>query len=59
MCHVCKHKQDMPPWKRTYYCVNCGLVMDRDEDSAVNMYQRFVAWATHSTLSAVYCMSVQ
>ncbi len=43
MCHVCKHKQDMPLWKRTYRCENCGLVMDRDENSAVNIYQRFVA----------------
>ena len=43
MCHVCKCKQDMPLWKRTYRCANCGLVMDRDENSAVNLYQRFVA----------------
>jgi putative transposase len=45
MCHVCKHLQDMPLWKRTYRCANenCGLVMDRDENSAVNIYQRFVA----------------
>ncbi len=43
MCHACKHKQDMPLWKRTYRCENCGLVMDRDENSAVNIYQRFVA----------------
>ncbi|HEY6284114.1 MAG TPA: transposase [Ktedonobacteraceae bacterium] len=45
MCHACKHKQDMPLWKRTYRCVNenCGLVMDRDENSAVNIFQRFVA----------------
>jgi putative transposase len=43
MCHACKHKQDMPLWKRTYRCANCGLVMDRDENSAVNIYQRFVA----------------
>ncbi len=43
MCHVCKHKQDMPLWKRTYRCENCGLVMDRDENSAVNIYLRFVA----------------
>jgi len=29
MCHVCKHKQDMPLWKRTYCCANenCGLVL--------------------------------
>jgi putative transposase len=45
MCHVCKCKQDMPLWKRTYRCENenCGLVMDRDENSAVNIYQRFIA----------------
>jgi putative transposase len=43
MCHACKRKQDMPLWKRTYRCENCGLVMDRDENSAINIYQRFVA----------------
>jgi len=42
-CHVCKHKKDMPLWIRTYRCKNCGLVMDRDENSAVNIYQRFLA----------------
>ncbi len=50
MCHVCKHKQDMPLWKRTYRCANCGLVMDRDENSAVNIYQRFVAGPPPHTL---------
>ena len=45
MCHVCKHMRDMPLWMRTYRCANedCGLVMDRDENSAVNIYERFVA----------------
>lgn len=43
MCHVCHSKQDMPLWKRTYRCANCGLVMDRDENSAVNIYERFLA----------------
>jgi putative transposase len=43
-CHVCKCKQDMPLWVRTYRCENCGLVMDRDENSAINIYQRFLAW---------------
>ncbi len=42
-CHVCRRKQDMPLWVRTYRCANCGLVMDRDENSAVNIYQRFLA----------------
>ena len=56
-CHVCKCKQDMPLWVRTYRCGNCGLVMDRDENSAVNIYQavRCGASATHSALSAVCC----
>ncbi len=42
-CHACKQLQDMPLWKRTYRCPNCGLVMDRDENSAVNIYERFLA----------------
>src|SRR6266566_1936970 len=42
-CHVCKHKKDMPLWVRTYRCKNCGLVMDRDENSAINIYERFLA----------------
>ena len=44
MCHGCKRLQPMPLWKRTYRCPNCGLVMDRDDNSAINIYQRFVAW---------------
>ncbi len=43
MCHRCKRLQPMPLWKRTYRCPNCGLVMDRDENSAINIYQRFIA----------------
>ncbi|HJT58444.1 MAG TPA: transposase [Ktedonobacteraceae bacterium] len=42
-CHVCKYQQDMPLWVRTYRCANCGLVMDRDENSAINIYERFLA----------------
>jgi putative transposase len=45
MCHACKNLQAMPLWKRIYRCSNenCGLVMDRDENSAINIYQRFLA----------------
>ena len=35
-CSRCGHLQPMPLWKRTYRCQNCGLVLDRDENSAVN-----------------------
>ena len=44
-CSGCGRKQPMPLWKRTYRCENteCGLVMDRDENSAVNILKRFFA----------------
>jgi putative transposase len=50
-CHVCQYKQDMPLHKRTYRCPNCGLVMDRDDNSAITIYQRFVAWLRPHTSS--------
>jgi len=43
MCSGCEHLQNMPLWKRTYNCPECGLVMDRDENSAVNILTRFFA----------------
>jgi putative transposase len=42
-CSGCGNLQPMPLWKRTYCCVECGLVMDRDENSAVNILTRFLA----------------
>ena len=48
-CSGCGHQQPMPLWKRTYRCGTCGLEMDRDENSAVNLRERFLARlvATH------------
>lgn len=43
MCSGCGHIQPMPLWKRTYCCTECGLVMDRDENSAWNILMRFLA----------------
>ncbi|HJT59934.1 MAG TPA: transposase [Ktedonobacteraceae bacterium] len=43
-CHRCGHAQPMPLYQRVYRCPNCGLVMDRDENSAINIYERFLAW---------------
>ena len=51
MCHRCKRLQPMPLWKRTYRCPNCGLVMERDENAAHNLYERFIAWLTPHTQS--------
>src|SRR5437762_7206649 len=41
MCSGCGHLQAMPLYKRTYRCTTCGLVMDRDENSAVNIRDRY------------------
>ena len=42
-CSGCGNLQAMPLWKRTYCCTECGLVMDRDDNSAVNILKRFLA----------------
>jgi putative transposase len=44
-CSACGNKQDMPLWKRTYRCMNaeCRFVIDRDENSAVNILKRYLA----------------
>lgn len=50
MCNGCGKLQPMPLWKRTYCCTNCGLVMDRDENSAHNILTRFLAGQPPYTL---------
>src|SRR5215469_2494138 len=42
-CSRCGHMQAMPLHKRTYRCGICSLVMDRDENSAVNIRERYLA----------------
>ncbi len=42
-CSGCGSKQEMPLYKRMYRCETCGLVMDRDENSAVNILRRSLA----------------
>ena len=42
-CSGCGNKADMPLHKRTYRCPVCGLVMDRDENSARNILTRYFA----------------
>ena len=59
----CSHghrRQEMPLWKRTYRCgnPNCGLVMDRDENSAINILQRFLARRGPPTGDPVRCAEV-
>jgi putative transposase len=42
-CSRCGHQQPMPLHKRTYRCVECELIMDRDENSAIHILMRFLA----------------
>jgi putative transposase len=57
-CSGCGAKQDMPLSKRTYRCGTCGLVMDRDENSAVNILRRFLARLGPHTGDPVRCAVV-
>ena len=57
-CHVCQTRQDMPLWKRTYSCTACGLVIDRDENSAHNILQRYLARLEPHTGDPVRCADV-
>jgi putative transposase len=41
-CSKCGNIQDMPIWKRTYSC-KCGLEMDRDINSAINIKNKFIS----------------
>jgi putative transposase len=57
-CSRCGHQQPMPLYKRTYRCGNCGLLMDRDENSAVNIRERFLARLGPHTGDPVRCADV-
>jgi putative transposase len=57
-CSGCGQLQAMPLWKRTYCCIECGLVMDRDENSAHNILARFLARLGPHTGDPVRCAEV-
>jgi putative transposase len=58
MCSGCGHLQPMPLYKRTYICTECGLVLDRDENSAVNILNRYFARLGPYTGDPVRCADV-
>src|SRR5712691_2426080 len=58
MCSGFGHKQPMPLYKRTYRCGKCGLVLDRDENSAYNILARFLARRGPYTGDPVRCADV-
>src|SRR6266704_115115 len=50
MCSGCGSLQPMPLYKRTYCCGTCGMVRDRDENSAHNILNRYLAGLPPHTL---------
>lgn len=56
-CHACGKKQDMPLYKRMYRC-ECGLIMDRDENSAHYILMRFLARLGPHVADATRCADV-
>jgi len=57
-CSGCGHLQAMPLYKRTYMCTECGLVLDRDENSAVNILSRYFARLGPHVADATRCADV-
>jgi putative transposase len=57
-CSGCGNLKAMPLWKRTYHCEECGLILDRDENSAVNILMRFLARLGPHTGDPVRCAVV-
>ncbi|MCX6742146.1 MAG: transposase [Candidatus Pacearchaeota archaeon] len=41
ICSKCGSMQNMPLYRRTYECANCGFVLDRDHNSAINILNKF------------------
>jgi len=41
-CSVCGNIQSMTLSQRTYRCPNCGAIMDRDHNAAINIKNRYV-----------------
>jgi putative transposase len=50
-CCCCGKKHDMPEWKRVMDC-DCGNVIDRDRNSAINIMVRYLSQNAPDALSA-------
>ncbi len=57
-CSGCGTLKAMPLWKRTYCCAECGRIMDRDDNSVVNILMRFLAGLRPHTGDPVRCADV-
>jgi len=51
-CAFCGHKKSqLPLYQRIYHCKSCGTVLDRDQNSAINIMKRFLS---HNALWTSY-----
>ncbi len=51
-CSFCRNKKSqMPLYQRIYHCESCGTVLDRDQNSAINIMKRFLS---HNALWTSY-----
>jgi putative transposase len=51
-CSFCGHKKShLPLYQRIYHCESCGTVLDRDQNSAINIMKRFLS---HNALWTSY-----
>jgi putative transposase len=51
-CSLCGHEQEMPLDKRQFKCENCGMIMDRDLNAAINIRNIGINTLGHSGLQA-------
>jgi len=42
-CNYCGNLQEMPLSERVYNCENCGIVIDRDVNSSINIMKRYLS----------------
>jgi len=60
-CCICGNIQQMPLSQRIYHCSNCGNVMDRDENAAINIRNRglakYITVTAPQELGARACLS--
>jgi putative transposase len=57
-CSNCGNKQDMPLCKREYKCKNCGLELNRDYNSAINILNKGLGQASVEKHTSTPCEQV-
>ena len=53
-CFCCGNQQEMPLYKREYFCTVCGIKINRDSNSARNLLLRYIARQEPEKLLGAY-----